>query len=59
MIAVELVDALASQAEDRALLDAMESHCDQLKVDPEAWELYRAEVTAWDTTTGDGLSVSG
>ena len=55
----ELVDELASQAEDQALLEAMESHYDQLKLDPEAWELYRAEVTAWDTTAGDGLSVSG
>src|SRR3954454_9387925 len=56
MSAGELVDELASQAEDQALLEAMESHYDQLKLDPEAWELYRAEVTAWDTTAGDGLS---
>ena len=50
MSAGELVDELASQAEDRALLEAMESHDVELKLDPEAWELYRAEVTAWDTT---------
>src|SRR4029077_11445021 len=54
----ELVDELASQAEDQALLEAMESHYVELKLDPEAWELYRAEFTAWDTTAGDGLSVS-
>ena len=59
MSAGELVDELARQADDQALLEAMQSHYDQLKLDPEAWELYRAEVTAWDTTAGDGLSVSG
>jgi hypothetical protein len=37
----------------------MAAHYDQLKLDPEALGLYRAEVTAWDTTAGDGLSVSG
>ena len=59
MSAGDLVDELASQAEDRVLLEAMESHYDQLKIDPEAWELYRAEVAAWDGTAGDGLSASG
>ena len=58
MSAGEVVDELASQAEDQALLDAMANHYDQLKLDPEAWKHYRAEVTAWDTTAGDGLSVS-
>ncbi len=53
-----VVDELASRAEDQALLEAMESHYVELKLDPEAWELYRAEVTAWDTTAGDGLSAS-
>jgi len=42
MSAGELVDELASQAEDQALLEAMESHYVELKLDPEAWELYRA-----------------
>ena len=50
---------LASQAEDHAVLEAMANYYDQRKLDTEAWELHRAEVTAWDTTAGDGLSVSG
>ncbi len=58
MSAGELVDELTSQAEERALLEAMATHYDQLKLDPETWERYRAEVTTWDTTAGDGLSVS-
>ena len=52
----ELVDELASHAEDRALLEATESHYDQLRADPDAWELYRTEVVAWEGTVGDGLS---
>lgn len=58
MSAGELIDELASQAEDKALLEAMANHYDQLKLDPEAWAQHRVEVTAWDTTAGDGLSMS-
>ena len=42
----ELVDELATQAEDLALLKAMASHYDQLKSDAGALEQYRAEVAA-------------
>jgi hypothetical protein len=59
MSAGELVEELATQAEDLALLNAMASHYDQLKADPRAWEHYRAEVAARDTTAGDGLASSG
>ena len=52
----ELVDALASQAEDRTLLEAMTSHYLELRSDATAWEDHRAEVVAWEATTGDGLS---
>jgi predicted DNA-binding protein len=52
----ELVDELAAQAEARALLEAMESHYEQLRDDAGAWELHRAEVVAWDATAGDGLT---
>ena len=51
----ELVDELARQAEDGALLDAAEKHYDELRADPKAWELYRADVIAWEETAGDGL----
>ena len=51
----ELVDELARLAEDRTLLDAVESHYDELRADPKAWELYRAEVIAWEATAADGL----
>jgi hypothetical protein len=54
----ELVDELARQAEDRTLLDAVESHYDELRADTKAWELYRAEVIAWEATAGDGLPES-
>jgi hypothetical protein len=57
----ELVDELARQAEDRTLLDAVESHYDdydELRADAKAWELYRAEVIAWEATAGDGLPES-
>ena len=54
----ELVDELATQAEDLALLKATAKHYDQLKSDAGAWGQYRAEVAAWDATAGDGLAVS-
>jgi predicted DNA-binding protein len=52
----QLVDELVAQAEEGALLEAMESHYDQLRADPDAWEADRAEVGAWDATAGDGLA---
>ena len=54
----ELVEELATQAEDLALLNAMASHYDQLKADARTWEHYRAEVAAWDATADDGLNPS-
>jgi len=56
LTAGELVDELAAQAEERALLEAMESHYAELRADSEAWEAHRAEVVAWDATAGDGLT---
>ena len=55
----ELVDELAAHAEERAVLEAMESHYMELRYDPEAWEAYRAEVAAWDATAGDGVTPPG
>jgi hypothetical protein len=52
----ELVEELATQAEDRALLEATAQHYDDLRSDSEAWAEYRSEVSAWDGTSGDGLS---
>jgi hypothetical protein len=52
----ELVDQLASQAEDDTLLEAAATHYEQLRADPEAWKSYRAEIVAWDATSGDGVS---
>lgn len=52
----ELVDELARKAEDRALLEAMESHYRELHTDPEACRLHRAEIDAWDPTAGDSLT---
>jgi predicted DNA-binding protein len=52
----ELVDELAAQTEDHALLDAMEGHYEALRADPSAWELHRAEIAAWDATASDGLT---
>ena len=52
----ELVDELASHAEESTLLEAAATHYERLKADPEAWESYRAELIAWDATTGDGVS---
>ena len=54
----ELVEELAGEAEDRALLEAMNRHYDSLRADPEAWKAYRDEVDAWDPTAGDGLPQS-
>lgn len=54
----ELVDELATHAEDHALLEATARHYDDLQADPEAWESYRAEVSLWDGATGDGISAS-
>jgi uncharacterized protein (DUF1778 family) len=52
----ELVEELATQAEDRSLLEAAAQHYRDLRSDPDAWAEYRSEVTAWDSTRGDGLS---
>jgi hypothetical protein len=52
----ELVDALAAEAEARTLLEAMTTHYEQLRADPEAWAAHEAEVAAWDATAGDGLT---
>jgi hypothetical protein len=54
----ELVDELATRAEDQALLEAAARHYDDLKADTEAWESYRIEVSLWDQTAGDGISES-
>jgi predicted DNA-binding protein len=59
MSAGELVDELATHAEDQVLLAAAARHYDELKADPEAWESYRAEMSLWEQTVGDGISVSG
>ncbi|HEY7729275.1 MAG TPA: hypothetical protein VH950_00060 [Gaiellaceae bacterium] len=56
MSAGELVEELATQAEDLALLEAAEQHYDNLRSDPEGWAEYRSEIAAWDATSGDGLS---
>jgi hypothetical protein len=58
MSAGELVEELATQAEDLALLNAMASNYDRLKADARAWEHYRGEVAAWDATATDGLTPS-
>jgi hypothetical protein len=55
----ELIDELVAHAEERALLDAMESHYEELRSDPEAWAAHRAEVSAWDATSGDAVNPSG
>jgi hypothetical protein len=52
----ELVEELTAQAEERAALEAMERHYDELRADPEAWEAHRAEVAMWDAAAGDGLT---
>jgi hypothetical protein len=54
----ELVDELASEAEEGALLESMARHYAELRSDEEAWELHRAEVVAWDATVGDGTSAT-
>jgi len=56
MSAGELVEELATQAEDLALLESAQQHYESLRNDPEAWAEYRCEVAAWDGTSGDGLS---
>ena len=52
----ELVEELANHAEDQRLLEAAARHYEELRDDPVAWAEYRGEVTAWDTTSGDGLT---
>jgi hypothetical protein len=52
----ELVEELASEAEDRALLEATATHYELLRADPDAWASYHAEVVAWDATSGDAVS---
>lgn len=59
MSAGELVDELATQAEDLALLNAMASRYGQLKSDAQAWEHCRAEISAWDATANDGFTPDG
>jgi len=54
----ELVDELASEAEEGALLESLARHYAELRSDEEAWELHRAEVVAWDATVGDGTSAT-
>ncbi len=54
----ELVDELASAAEEHALLESMARHYEELRSDGAAWELHRAEVVAWDAVAGDGVSVT-
>ena len=54
----ELVDELATRAEDEALLEAAARHYEDLKADPEAWESYLAEINVWEQTTADGISAS-
>ena len=56
MSAGELVDELATHAEDHALLEAAARHYDDLRADPAAWESYRSEISLWDETAGDGIS---
>jgi predicted DNA-binding protein len=55
----ELVEELVGEAEDRALLDAMEAHYEELRADSEARELARDEIAAWGATAGDGLAPTG
>jgi DNA-binding GntR family transcriptional regulator len=55
----ELVEELAAHAEERPLLEALERHYEDLRSNPEAWQAHKAEVTAWDATTGDGLTRPG
>jgi Ribbon-helix-helix protein, copG family len=52
----ELVEELATHAEDRALLEATVQHYADLRSDPKTWSEYHAEISAWDVTNGDGLS---
>jgi len=52
----ELVEELASEAEEHALLEAMERHYDELRSDSDGWKHHRREVEAWDGTAGDGLA---
>jgi len=52
----ELIAELVAQAEDDRVLDAMTADFRQLRADSDAWELYRAEITVWDTSAGDGLA---
>jgi predicted DNA-binding protein len=54
----ELVDELATHAEDQELLEATARHYDDLQADPEAWASYRDEVSLWDSATGDGISAT-
>jgi len=56
MSAGELVEELATKAEDFALLESAQQHYENLRKDPEGWAEYRLEVAAWDSTSGDGLS---
>jgi len=51
----ELVAELAAQAEDSRLVEAMATHYRQLRADPDAWDLHRAETSSWDVSAGDGL----
>jgi hypothetical protein len=55
----ELVDELASEAEETALLESMARHYDELRSDQEAWDLRRAEIIAWEAVAGDGISTTG
>lgn len=56
MSAGELVEELATNAEDQTLLETAAQHYEDLRSDPEAWAEYRAEISAWDATSGDGLT---
>ena len=52
----ELVDELATEAADAALLESMARHYDALRLEAGEWRRHAAEISAWNATAGDGIS---
>ncbi|MGI8945223.1 MAG: hypothetical protein ACR2GL_03170 [Thermoleophilaceae bacterium] len=52
----DLIDALARDAEEDALLERMNEHYASLRDEPAAWEAHVRERERWDATLLDGLA---
>lgn len=53
MSTVELLDDLATRAEEDELVDGLNADFEAVRQDAEAWAEHETETAAWDETSSD------